>query len=394
MTMTVAITHKDLLLVASDTRRTWTYQSGQLGYADDAGKVIRLRSGWLTATGDATLQQRVFSALSPDADSREEIGGTIAAVRDELVRTGAWQVDDFSFFTWTRRGDPCTVTVFDVRGEVYYGDGKGEDNCISWPPGLAETDREQVQQALKEAIPRAETLIDLVRLVAAAYQIVAAKTSYISREMVLCAEIAGHPPIELLRRPTRWFITTPEQEIVDAAADKPVAAHCAAGSISTDKLSSLESVPTRGIRLNPATARPASWTEYIDMCATGSDPLLQFPAVTIRANGTADFRGSFALVGGGIIASDADMVLEATDNVLIQSTSGGSMTIGNGTGPVTINGGSDGVRVGALGTQVGFFGANGSTRPVVTGSRGGNAALASLLNALALLGLITNNTTP
>jgi hypothetical protein len=31
--------------------------------------------------------------------------------------------------------------------------------------------------------------------------------------------------------------------------------------------------------------------------------------------------------------------------------------------------------------------------PSVTGSRGGNAALASLLTALASLGLITNNTT-
>lgn len=34
-----------------------------------------------------------------------------------------------------------------------------------------------------------------------------------------------------------------------------------------------------------------------------------------------------------------------------------------------------------------------STLPVVTGSRGGNAALASLLTALAGLGLITNSTT-
>ena len=43
--------------------------------------------------------------------------------------------------------------------------------------------------------------------------------------------------------------------------------------------------------------------------------------------------------------------------------------------------------------SVGFFGAGGVTRPTITGSRGGNAALASLLTALVQLGLVTDNTT-
>lgn len=42
---------------------------------------------------------------------------------------------------------------------------------------------------------------------------------------------------------------------------------------------------------------------------------------------------------------------------------------------------------------VGFFGSGGVTRPTVTGSRGGNAALASALTALSQLGLITDSTT-
>lgn len=45
------------------------------------------------------------------------------------------------------------------------------------------------------------------------------------------------------------------------------------------------------------------------------------------------------------------------------------------------------------GGQLGFFGSAGSIRPTITGSRSGNAALASLLSALAVLGLITNSTT-
>lgn len=43
--------------------------------------------------------------------------------------------------------------------------------------------------------------------------------------------------------------------------------------------------------------------------------------------------------------------------------------------------------------SVGFFGAGGITRPTITGSRGGNAALASLLSQLNLMGLITDGTT-
>lgn len=46
-----------------------------------------------------------------------------------------------------------------------------------------------------------------------------------------------------------------------------------------------------------------------------------------------------------------------------------------------------------MGTTLGFYGATAATKPTVTGSRGGNAALASLLTALATLGLITDTTT-
>lgn len=44
------------------------------------------------------------------------------------------------------------------------------------------------------------------------------------------------------------------------------------------------------------------------------------------------------------------------------------------------------------GTLVGFFNTAPAAKPTITGSRGGNTALASLLTALATLGLITDNT--
>lgn len=55
---------------------------------------------------------------------------------------------------------------------------------------------------------------------------------------------------------------------------------------------------------------------------------------------------------------------------------------------------SAGLKIGlASGEKVGFFGATPVAQVNVTGSRGGNAALASLLTALASLGLITDSTT-
>lgn len=45
------------------------------------------------------------------------------------------------------------------------------------------------------------------------------------------------------------------------------------------------------------------------------------------------------------------------------------------------------------GTKAGFYNTTPQTKQTVTGSRGGNAALASLLTALATVGLITDSTT-
>ncbi len=49
--------------------------------------------------------------------------------------------------------------------------------------------------------------------------------------------------------------------------------------------------------------------------------------------------------------------------------------------------------LGVASSHLGFFGAAGGTQPVVTGSRAGNSALASLLSALAGLGLIADGST-
>lgn len=50
-------------------------------------------------------------------------------------------------------------------------------------------------------------------------------------------------------------------------------------------------------------------------------------------------------------------------------------------------------KIGANSTGIGFFNATPVAKPSITGSRGGNAALADLLTDLASLGLITDSTT-
>jgi hypothetical protein len=62
--------------------------------------------------------------------------------------------------------------------------------------------------------------------------------------------------------------------------------------------------------------------------------------------------------------------------------------------PILIRGKGVGATIlGNAAAPVGFFGSTGGAKPTVSGSRGGNVALASLLTALASLGLITDSTT-
>lgn len=78
--------------------------------------------------------------------------------------------------------------------------------------------------------------------------------------------------------------------------------------------------------------------------------------------------GIYALNNAGL-AYKRMVVLDSLDNILLGQSGVGTAIIGN----------------------VGFYGETPISRPTVTGSRGGNAALASLLTALAAQGLIVNS---
>ena len=76
-----------------------------------------------------------------------------------------------------------------------------------------------------------------------------------------------------------------------------------------------------------------------------------------------------------------------------ESSDASVIILGKGTGGVRLQGGTGTVKAEFDSTGLGFFGATPIAQPTVTGSKGGNAALASLITALAAYGLIINSTT-
>lgn len=70
-----------------------------------------------------------------------------------------------------------------------------------------------------------------------------------------------------------------------------------------------------------------------------------------------------------------------------------SYAYGSAVGTITMLAGNGGTRITMNNTGIGFLGATPVGRTTVTGSRGGNAALASLLTAMAVNGLITDSST-
>lgn len=116
-------------------------------------------------------------------------------------------------------------------------------------------------------------------------------------------------------------------------------------------------------------------------------------AISLSVTGQASSTGAVATFGGAAsnfvtVTDGAGMVLSlqaATGNAGILGTSSNHAVqiITNNTARITItNSGS-----------MGFFGAAAVAKPTVTGSKGGNAALGSLMTALSSLGLVTDTTT-
>lgn len=137
------------------------------------------------------------------------------------------------------------------------------------------------------------------------------------------------------------------------------------------------------------------WTNNYT-CLTGGD----LPGFTDRAI-SASARSLQANGADALVLSNP---ASATSHIHISGDSAGNPFIlsrgtpaninmvlrPKGTGTIIVGGGSSS-QIQASDTGIGFYGTSPAAKPTVTGSRGGNAALASLLTALSDLGLVTNS---
>jgi len=124
--------------------------------------------------------------------------------------------------------------------------------------------------------------------------------------------------------------------------------------------------------------------------ASSGDVVIRLDTATARLR-NIQFRTNH-LNRFNIVVTDAETGSNAGSNLKIQTYPDAGtpattvLQVGRSNGKIDINNDLQ------IHGNVGFYNTTPATKPTVTGSRGGNAALASLLTALASLGLITNST--
>lgn len=171
-----------------------------------------------------------------------------------------------------------------------------------------------------------------------------------------------------------------------------------------------------GLNQNDGRSGGATWVPFTQLQSAGANKILRVlggaagqpvnvditggpnettnMALYARLNGNVEFwngNGRCLVTGNGAnAASWIEVAGNVTGSAATITTDGAATDI-----PIQIYGKGVGAAiVGQAAAPVGFFGSTGGGKPTVSGSRGGNAALGSLLAALASLGLITNSTTP
>jgi hypothetical protein len=104
------------------------------------------------------------------------------------------------------------------------------------------------------------------------------------------------------------------------------------------------------------------------------------------ANDTFDVGGTtISLNAGGDTFIEVDSGVTPETITLDSDLGNTKIFIGKSNGLV--------ISIGGTGAQIGFFHATPVSKPTVTGSKGGNVALTSLIAAFVALGLITDTTT-
>lgn len=139
----------------------------------------------------------------------------------------------------------------------------------------------------------------------------------------------------------------------------------------------------RGIFLADASGgftRITNGSQRLDLSRGGNTALLLGNQASLEGNPSATMltTGSAANVNVNTVAG--------LGNVSISAKAVGGEIIVQDLGTTSL--------ISIISTRLGFYNQTPATRQTITGSRAGNAAVASLLTALALIGLIIDGTTP
>lgn len=136
------------------------------------------------------------------------------------------------------------------------------------------------------------------------------------------------------------------------------------------------------------TAAGSDTNVVLALRSKGTDPIYLQPnsLTTLRLESVAS-QVNHWFAYGGATGNGPTLAALGTD------TNSSANIQGRGTGGVRLKDGAGANKVEVNTTGIGFHATAPVAKPTVTGSRGGNAALASLLTALANYGLITDSTT-
>lgn len=168
----------------------------------------------------------------------------------------------------------------------------------------------------------------------------------------------------------------------------------ALSGLGTMSLQNYNNVAITGGSISTLTNAATTWTFTTMALTASSTAALTGSSITLTtatggsATNVAMTSNTITLTTSGsttLIDSGSSVGLSNTSKTT--SVSGSSINIGQNASSTYLNLGN------SSGGTLSFFNAGGTTKQTITGSRGGNAALASLLTALQSHGLLTDSTT-